>query len=292
VNRNSFWEASLDIAKLTSMKRRDFISFGGVSLYGITTIDSLFKLFGEKNNWQPDGCGFFGRIGLLTPDFDPVPESEILAMSPRGISIHSSRVKYVRNNPSSFAESPNIDNATALLSGLNPKAVLYGFTGSSYTLGIQREQQLVERLQKLTNGIPLILTCKAAIEAFRVFNAQKIALIHPPWFSNEINSKGKSYFESQGFRVPFCNQLTPAREFSEVEPADLYQWIKKNVPRESDLIFIAGNGLRTAGAISKLESELKKPVITANQALLWAALRLFGEIPKVKNYGKLFDHQK
>jgi maleate isomerase len=276
------------------MKRRDFISFGSVAIYGATATDSVFKLFGEKDNWQPDGCGFLGRIGLLTPDFDPVPESEIRTMTPQGISIHSSRVKYVRNNPSSFAESPNIDNATVLLSSLNPKVVLYGFTSSSYTLGIQAEQQLVERLEKLTNGIPVILTCKAAIEAFRVFNAQKIALIHPPWFSNEINSKGKSYFESQGFRIPFCNQLTPAREFSEVKPAELYQWINKNVPRESDVIFIAGNGLRTAGVISKLESELKKPVITANQVLLWAALRLFGEtgIPKVKNYGKLFDRQK
>jgi maleate isomerase len=276
------------------MKRRDFISFGSVAIYGATATDSVFKLFGEKDNWQPDGRGFLGRIGLLTPDFDPVPESEIRAMTPQGISIHTSRVKYVRNNPSSFAESPNIDSATTLLSSLNPKVVLYGFTSSSYTLGIQAEQQLVERLEKLTNGIPVIFTCKAAIEAFRIFNAQKIALIHPPWFSNEINSKGRNYFESQGFRIPFCNQLTPAREFSEVEPAELYQWIKKNVPRESDLIFLAGNGLRAAGVISKLESELKKPVLTANQVLLWAALRWFGEIgiPKVNNYGKLFDQQK
>ena len=274
------------------MKRRDFISFAGVGLYSTAAAGSFFKPFGENDNWQPDGRGFIGRIGLLTPDFDPVPESEIRAMTPRGISIHSSRVKYVRNNPSSFAEPSNIDNATALLSSLNPKVVLYGFTSSSYTLGIQAEEQLLERLKKLTNGVPVILTCKAAIEAFRLFDAKKIALIHPPWFSDEINSKGKSYFESQGFYVPYCNQLTPAREFSEVEPAELYQWINKHVPRESDLVFIAGNGLRTAGVISKLESELKKPVVTANQVLLWAALRLFDKISKVKNYGKLFDEQK
>src|SRR4030095_7591018 len=272
------------------MKRRDFISLGGVALCGTTTTNSFFELYGENDKWQPDGCGLLGRIGLLTPDFDPVPESEIRAMAPEGISIHTSRVKYVRNTPNSFAQ--NIDAPTTLLMKVNPNVVLFGFTSSSYTLGMQAEQELVERLQNLTNGTPVILACKAAIEAFRSFNAQKIAVIHPPWFSDEINSKGKTYFESHRFNIQFCKQLIPARDFTEVKPEELYSWIKNNVPRETDLIFIAGNGLRSAAAISKLERELKKPVIAANQVLLWAALRLFSETPKVKNYGKLFDQKK
>ena len=146
---------------------------------------------------------------MLTPDFDPVPESEMQITAPRGVSIHSSRVKYEK--PSSFSEPPNVDNATELLIGLNPSVILFAFTSSSYIFGFERDEQLRERLEKQTKGIPVILTCKAALEGFRFFNASKIVLIHPPWFSDEVNSKGKTYFESQGFEVVSCNKITPSR---------------------------------------------------------------------------------
>ena len=272
------------------MKRRDFIFQGSAGIFSTVATSSFTHSFPEPTEWQNDGLGSLGKIGILTPDFDPVPESEIRAMAPNGISIHSSRAKYIRNTPSSFVE--NVGNATALLARVNPKVILYAFISSSYTLGVQAEQELIQQLEKITNGIPVIVTSKAAIEAFRLFNARKIAVIHPPWFLNEVNSKGKTYFESQDFDVVFCNQLTPLRDFTEVAPTEIYQWVKKNVPSEADVIFIAGNGLRTAGTISKLEKEIKKPILTSNQVLLWAALQLFAEIPKVKNYGKLFDQRK
>jgi hypothetical protein len=45
-------------------------------------------------SWQSDGAGALARIGVLTPHFDPVPESELWAMAPPGVSIHASRVLY------------------------------------------------------------------------------------------------------------------------------------------------------------------------------------------------------
>ena len=270
------------------MKRRDFFVLGGAGLFSATRVERPGNSVSDPTDWQPDGLGSLGRIAILTPDFDPVPESEIRAMAPGGISIHSSRVKYTRNTPISFTEPENIDSSTALLAKVNPNVILGGFTSSSYALGVHGEEQLIQRLEKLTNGIPVILTCKAAIEGFRFFNARKIALIHPPWFLNEVNSKGKTYFESQGYDVVFCSQLTPGRDFTEVQPAELYRWVKTNVTLGTDIIFIAGNGLRSAGVISRLEREIKKPILTANQVLLWAALRLMGLTSKVINYGKVF----
>lgn len=271
------------------MKRRHFLTLAGAGAFATTSAQSFPQILEQETNWQPDGLGSLGKIGLLTPYFDPVPESEIRAMAPRGVSIHSSRIKGIRGKASSFAEPPNVDNATELLIELNPKVILFGYTSSSYALGIEGDEQLRQRLEKLTKGIPLILACKAAIDAFRLFNARKIALIHPPWFSNETNSMGKTYFESHGFEVAFCNQLTPARKFTEVAPTEVYEWVKNNVPLQTDVIFIAGNGLRTAGAISRLEQELDRPILTANQVLLWAGLRLIGVNSKVKDYGKVFN---
>jgi hypothetical protein len=36
--------------------------------------------------WEPDGAGWRARIGVLTPHFDGVPESECWTMAPAGVS--------------------------------------------------------------------------------------------------------------------------------------------------------------------------------------------------------------
>ena len=46
----------------------------------------------EEDRWQYDGAGTVARFGVLTPDFDPVPESELWAMAPRGVSVHATRI--------------------------------------------------------------------------------------------------------------------------------------------------------------------------------------------------------
>jgi len=53
---------------------------------------------------------------VLTPDFDPVPESEMWAMARRGVSIHVSRVPWNRD-ARSFAEPPHVDTAAEQLAG-------------------------------------------------------------------------------------------------------------------------------------------------------------------------------
>lgn len=264
----------------------------GLGAIASTSTDSFASVSTKVTGWQPDGAGHLGRIGLLTLDFDPVPESEMQAIAPRGVSIHASRVKYIRGMASSYAEAPNADNASELLMRVNPSVILSAFTSSSYVIGKEADREFQTRLESQTNGIPVIFTCNAAIEAFQSFQASKIALIHPPWFSDEINLKGKAYFESLGFEVAFCKQVGPHRDFTEVSPAEVYEWIITNAPRNVDLIYVSGNGLRMAGAIAKLEQKLKLPVLSANQVLLWAALRRIGVSADVKNYGKVFRQDR
>jgi maleate isomerase len=93
------------------------------------------------------------------------------------------------------------------------------------------------------------------------------------------------YFRAQGFEVVLCVRMTPARQFTEVLPAEVYEWVRTNVPRQAEAIFIGGNGLRAIGAIHALEENLRRPVLTANQVALWEALRLVGTTSKVVQYG-------
>jgi maleate isomerase len=53
-------------------------------------------------------------------------------------------------------------------------------------------------------------------------------------------------------------------------------------------VLIAGNGLRAVGVIQALEEHLRRPVVTANQATFWAALKTVGGAPPVTQFGRLF----
>ena len=271
------------------MQRRQFITLAGVAAIATQRLASA-KLAGSKpSSWQPDGSGSLARIGVLTPDFDPVPESEMWAMAPRGVSIHASRVTWKWNHdPREFAEASQLDNAADQLAALKPQAIAYAFTSSSYALGAEAEGAQRTRLEKRAGGVSVILTCIAATEALRTIGAQRIALIHPPWFSEETNANGRDYFRSQGFEVAFCERIAPARPFTEVLPSEVYEWVRANVPPKAHAVLIGGNGLRAVGTIQALEENLRRPVLTANQVILWGALRAVGVSSKPSQYGRLF----
>jgi len=228
-----------------------------------------------------------GRVGVLTPEFDPVPESEMSAMAPQGVSIHASRVR--RNlTPAAFAEPPFVDTATELLADLAPNAIVFAYTSSSYALGVAAEGPTRARLEGRARGIPVVLTCTAATEAFRALGAKRVALIHPPWFSEEVNAKGREYFRDQGFEVVLSARMTPGRSFREVRPEEVYEWVRANTPPEAQAVFIGGNGLRAVGTIRALEATLGRPVLTANQVAFWAALRMAKVGAKPTDYGSIF----
>ena len=233
------------------------------------------------SHWQPDGAGSLARVGVLTPDSDPVPESEMWAMAPPGVSIHASRVFWSSNTLSSgnartFAEPPHVDTATELLAGLTPNVIVYAFTSSSYVHGAEGDASLRTRLEKRARGIPVVVTGSAASEALRTLGVRRLALIHPPWFSEEVSASGRDYFRSCGIEVVYCACMTPARPVTEVSPAEVYDWATANVPQDAEAVFIGGNGLRAVGAIQSLEETLGRPVLTANQVAFWRALRVVG----------------
>jgi maleate isomerase len=112
----------------------------------------------------------------LTPDFDPVPESELSAMAPKGVSVHGSRVSWNRQ-AGAFAEPPHIDTAVERLAELAPAAIAVGFTSSSYVRGRAADGPLRLRLEQISRGVPVILSAPAAVDALRAVGARRVAVI-------------------------------------------------------------------------------------------------------------------
>ena len=273
----------------TRVRRRTFIGLAGAGAAAGLISEAHPGVLGPRVRWRPDGAGALARIGLLTPAWDPVPESETWAMAPPGVSIHASRVGSKRGDPRSFAEPPHIDTAVELLAALRPRVIVSAYTGSSYALGADADDALRARLEALAPGAAVLLTAPAAAEALHFLDVRRVALVHPPWFSDQVNSQGRDYFRSRGFDVVSCARMTPLRDFSEVAPEEVHDWIKANVPRQAEAVLVGGNGLRAVGVIQALENALGRPVLTANQVALWRALRVAGVVARVPGYGRLFE---
>jgi maleate isomerase len=263
------------------------------------------RVSAQETRWKRDGWEASVRIGVLTPHADVGPESELQAMAPPGVAIHATRVPFGAMaaggvmDPTiplapvrAFAEPPHVDDAAELLAAAPLNAIAYGFTSSAYVIGMEGEAEMIARLERRTRGIPVVATCKAAVEGLRVLGARRIALIDPPWFDTELNGLGARYYESAGFEVVYSTPCGLASDQTKITPAALHAWVSEQVSTtDAEGIVFGGNGFRAVGVIAALEEDLGRSVVTANQALLWAALRMTDADPgSVSDYGRLFRH--
>ena len=255
--------------------------------------------------WQPDGWGWRARIGVLTPHGDIGPEAEFRAMAPEGVSIHAARVPLGAYAPSggemdriighdavrAFTEPPLVDDAAGLLAAAPLHAIAFCFTSSSYVRSAADDAALKARLEARTQGIPVAITCAAAALALTALGVGRVALVNPPWFSEELDRQGTAYFQGQGFEVVHSGPARLPSDQRAIHPGQLYEWVRAQTPGSAEAVFIGGNGFRAVGVIQALEQDLARPVLTANQVAFWHALRLSGTRAPVVGYGQIFGRE-
>jgi maleate isomerase len=252
--------------------------------------------------WQPDGWDVRTRLGVLTPHADVGPESELRAMAPPDVGIHAARVMFGAMGPAgamdptiplapvrAFAEPPHVDDAVEQLAAAPLAAIAYAFTSSAYVIGASGEAAMLERLAARARGLPVVATCAAIVDALHALGVVRMCLIDPPWFDVDLNDLGRAYYTDAGFEVPFAAPCGLASGQTLIQPGDLHDWVAEHVPDDAETAVLGGNGFRAVGVIEKLEATLGRPVLTANQALLWSALRAVNpSTTGITGYGKLF----
>jgi maleate isomerase len=213
-------------------------------------------------------------------------------MAPDGVSLHTSRIFF--RDLATFADPPGPENATELLARLPLQAIIYAWTVGGYLLGTTGEAELVRRVGGHSRGIPVLMSAPAATAGFRALEAERIALIHGPFFTDDFDRKGVAYFQERGFDVVHVSHLLPPVQVphpntgSVARPAEIYDWARSHVPSSAQAVFIGGNAVRASGVIAALEEDLGRPILTASQVSLWYALRVADAGVRVDNYGQLF----
>ena len=255
----------------------------------------------EEREWRRDGWDADTRIGLLTPAGDVGPEAEFMAMSPPSLTVHASRVPFAAMRQRGamdatialeavrgMAQPPGVDAAVELLALAPLQVIGFGFTSSAYVIGRDGELDMCARLSVIAGGLPIVASGAAMGDAARSLRAQRVFLVSPPWFDARLTELGSRYFASAGLDVVAAASADLPSDQSAIAPAPLHAWVMANTPDEADVVIIGGNGFRAIGVIEALERDLGRPVVTANQALLWACLTEIGSSAHVVGYGQLF----
>jgi maleate isomerase len=252
--------------------------------------------------WEPDGWDAKWRIGVLVPHADVGPESELQAMAPPEVRIHGMRVPFGAMRAGgemdstiplapvrAFAEPPDLDDATELLASAPIHAIAFGFTSSAYVIGVDGEAEMLERLRTRSRGLPVVAPCASMVEALRLLGTERVALFDPPWFDDQLNALGAAYYQAAGFDVVSSLSCALPSDQYAIEPSELFQFVRHQVPPEAEAVVFGGNGFRVVGVIAALERDLERPAVSPNQALLWGAIRAVGApTDSITRYGRLF----
>jgi maleate isomerase len=231
------------------------------------------------------------RIGVLTPHAAAGPEEEFPLMAPGMVETKVERISSGAAGGSAadlraLMRPPRLDDAAEAVAARSVDAIAYASTSSGYAIGFDDEIAMASRISRGV-ALPVVATCASAVLALRQVGVERPALVHPPWFDEDLNELGAEYFRSQDFEVAMSASADLSQDPRRIEAADVLEWASAHVPDDADGVCIGGTGFHAAGAIEGLEAALGRPVLESNQVLLWNLIAQTGIGLTVRGYGQL-----
>jgi maleate cis-trans isomerase len=234
------------------------------------------------------------RIGVLVPPGNPTVEPEFYRMAPAGVTIHFARLGGGDTPGIAGAADGMVERTRAYLDTLSgvartlaevmPAVVVLGQTATSYVVGFGEDATLADRLAALT-GAKAVTAAGAVFAGLRELGVRRLALATP--YPASISDLGKAYWEAAGFTLVAHHRLDDVISIYEETEARAAQLARAADVPAADAVLISGTGLPTIGVLDELERDLRKPVITSNQAAMWRALRVAGVHEPIAGFGRL-----
>ena len=222
--------------------------------------------------------GWRARIGLILPMDNAVMEPEFYSLGLEGIAAHSVRLLTTEREQMPQA---GID-ASVAFNELGVDAIGYACAETSFLGGLDTNTLVSREIEKRTQR-PAVTAIGAMVEALGAMRASTVAVAAPYRESSALALQ--EYLDAVGIRVigfeseDFSARSSDSREWYETNlqpPATAYRMARQATVADVDAVVIAATNLRTFEIIPHLESDLGKPVISSNSALIWSLLRRCG----------------
>jgi maleate isomerase len=238
--------------------------------------------------------GWRGRIGFLIAAMNRVVEFEAPQLAPDGVACHYARLPYTEISQKGISDMLGaLETTTPLLAGasFSAGASAIGFAhATASSTSPEAAAQVVDRISRAGN-VPSTTTLTAVVEGLRCLGAKRVSAALP-YDKPERTLQLRSFLEGNGLKVEkiHTGRIAATKDGHTVSgqpPSAAHALIRDADAPGSDAVIMTIPNMRTIEVLNSLEEDLRKPVITGNQALMWHLLKLLGLKGGRKGFGEL-----
>jgi maleate isomerase len=230
------------------------------------------------------------HFGALIPSTNTTCEIEYSHLLPPEYQAHYGRMlsSSPSKSPFSSPRDEDLDYQAKLLGTAKVEMVMLVQTSAS--LHHDGYDDDVTRRMSEAAGVPAITSAVAIGRAVNALGAKRVALVSP--YSEPVNAAAKRLFESRfGFAVAAIEGFaaTDSYAIGALGPENARDAFARIDRPEIEAFIVPGGNFPTMVHVAGWERQFGKPVVTTNQALIWAMLRQFGAKEGLKGLGVLLE---
>jgi maleate isomerase len=244
-----------------------------------------------------DALGFRRKFGVIAPSTNTIVQPELDAIRPRGVTNHVSRIairdRLVKNDDDFLKLIADIRGGTIdavdVAMSCAPDALILAASAESFWDGVEGGRRLQERIEERA-AVGVAIPSEASSAALRKFGSVKRLGVITPYMAVGDQQVRKFFIES-GYEIIALKGLrcqSPLR-VAQVGEAELRDAIDELDDPLIEAIVLVGSNLAAARIAAIAERWLDMPVIAANTATYWRALRRNGIEDKVYGFGSLLE---
>ncbi len=237
------------------------------------------------------------RIGVLVPFTNTNLEADLAMLRPPGVSFHFARLGGYDVDAipdelqmAGLGEAP-LDEPLRLIAGVRPNVVLYGCTSATLTNGLAFDRELATRIRART-GASTVTAAGALVHGLKTLDATRIGFASP--YLGAINEQAIAFLAEAGIETLACGEIgRPLDNYGqgELTPEEVFELGLRADHPGAEAIVLSCTDMRGVETIERLEAALDKPVVSSNQAMLFAALQAIGLNTAQLHCGRLFRQQ-
>ncbi|OLM19220.1 MULTISPECIES: hypothetical protein [unclassified Pseudonocardia] len=216
-------------------------------------------------------------VGVVVP-YDFAQDREMWRWVPEPTSLHVTRTPYL-TVPADAGQARIISAPEIVRQAVQnvllpePGVVAYSCTSGSFVDGADGERAL--RRVLLDAGAPqAVTTAGSLVDACAALGVDRLALATP--YVDDLTAKLEGFLAAHGVTSVNRHGLGLLGRIWHVTPDEVVRAVRAADHPDAEAVFVSCTNLPTYDVIAVLERELGKPVLTANQVTMWAALGAIG----------------
>jgi len=227
------------------------------------------------------------HFGILVPSTNTTCEIEFCRL-PADLQVHTARLGKAKGSPFSPSLDADVAYQAQLLGEARVEVIALAQTSAS--LFADDYDEVTIRRMTDASGVPSLTSAEAVGRALGALGTRKVAIATP--YSEEVIERAKRYYarkfaievvtsESLGatnsYAIGKMDAGVAQAAFSRIDRADI------------EALVVPGGNFPTMDRIAGWEHQFGKPVVTTNQATLWAVLRAMRIDTPLSGKGRLLE---